>query len=283
MKPVAILLVLAFCFSVMTARSAEASQDKETGPSLGLNRYRLALGPYVIEGVTDDASGLAYSLDTRTLYVVINGSEEIVELDLKGKRKRLIRLKGFEDTEGLVWIKGNRFAVLEERRRHLVLVNINAQTTFVNHAKSATFLIDPVPANNHGIEGVSYDPARDRFFIVKEKKPRKIYEVRLLNEAQGKADITNPWDIEKSGFHFDDLAGIHYHDGTGHLLLLSDESKCIVECTVEGREISRLSLRGGSAGLEYTIGQPEGITMDEEGNLYICSEPNLLYVFSKGS
>jgi len=26
---------------------------------------------------------------------------------------------------------------------------------------------------------------------------------------------------------------------------------------------------------------PQGITMDAEGRLYVCSEPNLLYVFSK--
>ena len=78
-----------------------------------------------------------------------------------------------------------------------------------------------------------------------------------------------------------DVSDIFYDDRTGHLLVLSDESKSVVECTVEGKEISRLSLKAGSAGLKDTIGQPEGITMDDEGNLFICSEPNVLYCFSR--
>ena len=79
-----------------------------------------------------------------------------------------------------------------------------------------------------------------------------------------------------------DLAGIYYDTKTGHLLILSDESKCVVECTVDGKKmVSRMFLKEGSAGLTRTLKQPEGITMDDSGNLYICSEPNVLSVFSK--
>ena len=39
------------------------------------------------------------------------------------------------------------------------------------------------------------------------------------------------------------------------------------------------ALRDGFAGLSADIGQPEGITLDERGFLYILSEPNLLFRF----
>ncbi len=49
----------------------------------------------------------------------------------------------------------------------------------------------------------------------------------------------------------------------------------------EDNAADQLSLRAGSAGLSESIRQAEGITMDDSGTLYICSEPDLLYIFDK--
>jgi uncharacterized protein YjiK len=46
-----------------------------------------------------------------------------------------------------------------------------------------------------------------------------------------------------------------------------------VEATLDGKEVSRLSLRG--------VTQAEGVTMDDEGTIYICSEPSVFYVYKK--
>ena len=60
---------------------------------------------------------------------------------------------------------------------------------------------------------------------------------------------------------------------------MSHESRNIVQCSLDGRPVSRLSLDVGSAGLKRAIPQAEGITMDDRQVLYVLSEPNLFYVF----
>jgi uncharacterized protein YjiK len=39
-------------------------------------------------------------------------------------------------------------------------------------------------------------------------------------------------------------------------------------------EVSSLPLKAGHAGLTEHITQAEGVTMDGDRNIYICSEPN---------
>lgn len=49
----------------------------------------------------------------------------------------------------------------------------------------------------------------------------------------------------------------------------------------EGKVVSFRSLARGFAGLLKGIPQAEGITIDNEGYLYVVSEPNLFYRFTQ--
>jgi uncharacterized protein YjiK len=78
-----------------------------------------------------------------------------------------------------------------------------------------------------------------------------------------------------------DLSALQYEERTGHLLALSDESRLILELALDGQPISSLLLWPGLHGLRRSVPQPEGLAMDDQGVLYLVSEPNLFYRFSK--
>lgn len=268
------------CLCIATAFVSAVEAPKQTTGLL--NGYALSDGPITIDSIPDDGSAATFNPLTGTLFVCPNNPPAIMELGLDGTHKRTIELVGFEDTEGVTWMSGTKFAILQERRRVMAIANIKADTTVVDIKQCQTYLIDPINAGNKGIEGVTFDAKANCLYIVKEKAPRKIYRVALPTTAGGDTapTITNPWDIEETGLGMDDVSGVYYHAATGHLLILSDESKCVVETTVDGKEVSRLSFAAGAAGLETEIPQPEGITMDSKGKLYIVCEPNFLFIFS---
>lgn len=87
--------------------------------SLNLGNYKLVLGPKVL-AVKENSSGLAYHAPSKTLYMVINGPCQLVQMDLTGEIKRTIGLAGFDDTEAVAWMGGKKFVVAEEDRKSVV-------------------------------------------------------------------------------------------------------------------------------------------------------------------
>lgn len=253
------------------------------GKSVGLEDYLLQAGPITIGHAVKNVSGLTYSLQTETLFLICNRPTQIIELDLQGQQQRVIDLQGFDDTEGIAHIRGNLFAVLEEQRRTICIIEIfPAATTIQRSDIDDITVVDSIPAGNKGLEGISYDPGGERFYVVKEKSPRKLYQVPWPATAQGSPNISEPWDIQADSLSLTDLSGVYYHPHTGNLLILSDDSAAVAEVTLTGKEISRLSLqKGGPGGLPKDVPQAEGITMHPNGMLFICSEPDLFYRFDR--
>ncbi|WP_461482780.1 SdiA-regulated domain-containing protein, partial [Porticoccus sp.] len=95
----------------------------------------------------------------------------------------------------------------------------------------------------------------------------------------GSIAISNPLDLEQNSYGNRDLSGVFFDSRSGNLLLLSHESKQLTSINLLGRASSQIRLMGGQAGLAEDIAQPEGITIDNQNNLYILGEPNLLYQF----
>jgi uncharacterized protein YjiK len=280
------LLIWQFFAGVGPPATGQTGTGSGAGPprTIGIKDYQLVSGPIEIEGVTDNASGLAFSRKTRTLFVVLDAPCQLVEIGLDSKVLRTISLEGFEDTEDVVHIGEDLYAVVEEGRATVCQFPITADTKRVDYGAASTVRMHGGSRlGNSGFEGLAFSPAEHRYFIVKEKDPRKILSVEGTEKSKPNAPILlhykELWDVERDSLGVRDISGIHFDPDTQHLLILSHESCSVVEATLDGKEVSRLSLAAGSAGLKASVPKPEGITMDDRGALYICSEPNLLYVF----
>jgi uncharacterized protein YjiK len=139
-------------------------------------------------------------------------------------------------------------------------------------------------SGNKGFEGLAYDSVGKRLFVAKERDPMLIYEVQGFPHYNPEKSyavhvVNNP--KRDAGMFVTDLSSLQYDERSGHLLALSDESRLILELDVDGRPLSTLSLSKGRQGLQKTVPQAEGIAMDDDGTMYLVSEPNLFYVFKK--
>ncbi|EAB9726286.1 hypothetical protein GHY51_19380, partial [Salmonella enterica subsp. enterica serovar Enteritidis] len=75
-------------------------------------------------------------------------------------------------------------------------------------------------------------------------------------------------------------SGLHYDRNNGLLYVLSHESDVVVVSDLDGgRKV--MSLRRGHYGLRRDIPQAEGIASDDRDTLWIVSEPNLFYRFTR--
>lgn len=252
--------------------------------AINLGEYRAVLQGQVIEGLEDNVSALTYDPVRKSLFTVTNKNPELVELSLDGRMLRRIKLTGFGDAEAIEFIDENTYVITDEYTQRLIKVKIDESTRELNAADAEQLTLGISPSGNKGFEGLAYDSAGKRLFVAKERDPMLIYEVRGFphdNPQQPYAThvITNP--RRDARLFVRDLSSLQFDERSGHLLALSDESKLLLELDISGRPFSTLSLKKGRNGLEKSVPQAEGVAMDDEGTLYLVSEPNLFYVFKK--
>ncbi|WP_068825257.1 SdiA-regulated domain-containing protein [Pseudomonas sp. BMS12] len=252
--------------------------------SVWLPDYVATLQAQPIEGLEDDVSALTFDPDRRSLFTVTNKNSEIIELTLDGKIIRRIPMTGFGDPEAIEYISTDIYVITDERQQRLFRVHLSEDTAYVDAADSEQLSLGIGLNGNKGFEGLAYDSQGQRLFVAKERDPLSIYEIHGFPHT----DPDKPFavhvvnDPERDARLFvRDLSSLQYDERSGHLLALSDESHLVLELNADGQPISSLSLLGGRQGLEKTVPQAEGVAMDDQGRLYVVSEPNLFYVFEK--
>ncbi|MCO7571597.1 MULTISPECIES: SdiA-regulated domain-containing protein [Pseudomonas chlororaphis group] len=251
--------------------------------SLGLGDYRVVLEAQPIEGL-DEVSALTYDPLRNSLFTVTNKNSELVELSLDGQVLRRIALRGFGDPEAVEFISANTYVISDERQHRLIKIQLDDETTVVDAAEAEQITLGVHLSGNKGFEGLAYDSQGQRLFVAKERDPMLIYEVQGFphhdpEKPYGVHVLNNP--KRDAGLFVRDLSSLQYDERSGHLLALSDESRLVVELDVDGRPLSTLALGKGRQGLSKAVPQAEGIAMDDDGTLYLVSEPNLFYVFKK--
>ncbi|MFW9268871.1 SdiA-regulated domain-containing protein [Pseudomonas sp. NR3] len=252
--------------------------------AIALDQYQVTVQAQVIEGLDDDVSALTFDPIRKSLFTVTNKNAELIELSLDGRILRRIALVGFGDPEAVEFISENIYVITDERQQRLIKIHLEEDTRFLDAADAEQMTLGVHMSGNKGFEGLAYDSIGKRLFVAKERDPMLIYEVHGFPHHNPEKSyavhvINNP--KRDAGLFVRDLSSLQYDERSGHLLALSDESRLIIELDIDGRPLSTLSLSKGRHGLEKTIPQPEGLAMDDDGNLYVVSEPNLFYVFKK--
>jgi uncharacterized protein YjiK len=252
--------------------------------SIGLDQYQVAVEARVIDGLDDDVSALTFDPVRKSLFTVTNKNAELIELSLEGKILRRVALIGFGDPEAVEFISADTYVITDEREQRLIKIHLQKGTTFLDAADAEQMTLGVHMSGNKGFEGLAYDSVGKRLFVAKERDPMLIYEVQGFPHYNPEKSyavhvVNNP--KRDAGMFVRDLSSLQYDERSGHLLALSDESRLILELDVDGRPLTTLSLSKGRQGLQKAVPQAEGIAMDEDGILYLVSEPNLFYVFKK--
>ena len=248
----------------------------------GFSNFNDCLDTNVI-GVAEDFSGITYCYDSETFFTIrnSNNNESIYEIDFDGNILRTITLPNFHDTEAIVYLGNNQFAITEESRRRIVILNITANTTNINYPGSSAYIqITGTGIGNNGLEGLAYDAHHDILYIGKEYATMNIFVIEHpLSRLGTSISPTELFDAEAltdtypSNGGFDDISGLDFSPN-GTLMILTDEGEHLVEVQPFTGELLN------SFGLgSYDLNQVEGISIVGPDQFYIVGEPNEIISF----
>ncbi len=242
--------------------------------------------------LAQEVSAVTYNWDTDTLFVVGDGGTSIVQVSKTGQLIDSMTLApgsspqgtDFYDTEGLTYVGGGKFVLIEERDRQANLLTYVPNTTLTKSNVQTVKLGTTV--GNIGIEGISYDPQTGGFIAVKETQPEGIFQTGI-DFAAGTATNGSPTTVNSTNLFNPALANLlDFADvyalsnlsslsgpDSSHLLVLSQESGKIVNIDRSGNIYSSLTILSDPGNpLSVVDQQHEGLTMDNNGFLYVVSE-----------
>lgn len=253
----------------------------EQADSIWLPGYRAVLQGKPLAGLeNDEASDLAYNPVTRTLFTVTGKTPTLVEISREGEVLRRIPLNGFANLEGVAVLENGNVAVTDERRRTLSIFTLDPLTRELDVHDADEFDLGFADSGNKGFEGIAWDPAQGRLLLGKEREPTAMFSL-ASDGSRSLAGELQP--LPSYGLGMRNLSALSVDPRTGHVLALSAQSNLLLELDEAGEPVSFISLLGGFNGLESRIPRAEGVAMDEAGDIYMVSEPNLFYVFRRSA
>lgn len=131
-------------------------------------------------------------------------------------------------------------------------------------------------------EAIEY--IRPGVYVVAEERRQRLVEIHVDADTRV-IDIDDPRNARKFSLGsankrnkgFEGLA----YDPLRERLFVAREKAVVIELDRAGDPLGSLTLRGGNHGLTDDVPQAEGLAMDDRGSLYVVSEPNLFYRFSR--
>jgi uncharacterized protein YjiK/phosphodiesterase/alkaline phosphatase D-like protein len=243
--------------------------------------------------LAQEASAVTYDWDTDTLFVVGDGGTSVVQVTKTGQLIDSMTLApgpspqgtDFFDTEGVTYVGGGKFVLMEERYRQANLFTYVAGGLL--HKADAQSVKFGTTIGNIGLEGISYDPLTSGFICVKEKDPQSIFQTGIdftagtaTNGSPSTTSSTDLFSPELANladfsdvFALSNLPSLSGQSDYSHLLVLSQESGQIINIDRQGNISSSLTIVSDPGNpLSVADQTHEGLTMDRDGNLYIVSE-----------
>ncbi|HEX4305465.1 MAG TPA: lamin tail domain-containing protein [Solirubrobacterales bacterium] len=298
----AVVALMAVAVAVASAAGVEEvnlATYKKTGQYPLPTKFNEAAAAAAADSLlAEEASAVTYDWENEHLYVVGDGGTSIVEVDKEGHLLSSMTFApevggpdglSFWDTEGVAFVGNEEFVITEERRRWVDEFKYEAGGT-LTRAEAKTVKLG-TEIGNIGLEGVTDDPLAGGSFgpgliLSKEQEPENIFETEVNWEAgtATNGSVTTP--ESTSLFPAADAGVLDMSDVFAlanlrdisdaekeNLLIISQESGKVVNVTRGGHPDSSLTLVS-EPGNRLTIPQQtdEGVTMDEEGTLYIVNE-----------
>jgi uncharacterized protein YjiK len=138
----------------------------------------------------DEWSGIAFHENedgVERLIAVTNDTPRMAIFNLDGTSVQPVTLSGFSDVEGITWMSGGQFAILEERRASsprypeigLVTIDVDALASSGGTVTKpgSPITLTSLADGNEGPEGIAYDEANEQFYIAKEISPMQMWTI----------------------------------------------------------------------------------------------------------
>lgn len=259
------------------------TSTQQQADSIWLPGYRAVIQAKPLAGLEkSETSGLSWSPLSNTLFTVTGRIPKLVELSLEGEVLRVVELRGFSDPEGVEVLSDGRITIIDERAATLTAFYLPLDAEFIDGAALPSISLAAMSGGNKGAEGIAWDARNQRMLLAKERSPFGLFSLPFPELADDLAPVVSVLEeLPSKQIFMRDFSSLAIDQRTGHLLVLSDESRMLLELDEEGNPVSFISLAMGLNGLTRSIKQAEGVAMDVQGTIYIVSEPNLFYAFKK--
>ncbi|GGP28129.1 SdiA-regulated domain-containing protein [Silvimonas amylolytica] len=230
-----------------------------------------------------EASGVTYDKDTDSLFVIGDGATSVVQVSKVDGHvidSMTLNASDFQDTEGITYVGGGKFVLVEERLRQVNLFTYVAGGTL--HRADVQSVKLGTTVGNVGIEGVTFDTKTGGYIAVRQSQPTNIFQA-AVNFAGGTATASdgspilattdNPpvmFDAAKTGLSaFNDVFSV------SNIVPASapDYDNVVIIGAPDGR-IVKMDRAGNMISALYmsATAQNEGVTMAPDGTIYAVGE-----------
>lgn len=202
-----------------------------------------------------EPSGLVINANETAFYTVSDNTNKIYKLSMSGTILKTFDFVG-NDLEGVSLFTENKLLIAEERNKTIIEFNINTEDFTIHNME-----YDNNDANS-GLEGVTYNANNGSVYILNEKDPG------ILMKLNTNFTIESTYDLDFAN----DYSGIFYDEILNVLWIVSDQSKTLNKCNLNGNLIKEYPIQ---------ITKAEGVVVTNDKIYIVSDSTEKLYTFNK--